>query len=132
MDTKRSVLLGGKIFGRTSLGHQQFGSLDLLLVDFSSPLFSLLNFIQCLLMLLLCRLGLLLSEKISFSELLDFLLGFFNNNVESLGFVLKCLLHLVIKAASHVLLFFFFLSPSFSDSGDSLMSDLSDLLGLFK
>ena len=133
MDTKLSILLGSEIFGWTSLGSQLFGNLNLLLIELGPPLFSLLDFIQCLLMLLLCWLGLLLSENISLSELLDFLLGFFNNSADSLGLVLKCFLHLVIKVASHIsLLFNKFLSPSFSDSGDSFTSDFSDLLGLFK
>ena len=126
-------MLWGKIFGRTSLSSQLFGYLDLLLGQISSSLFSLLNLVQCLLMLFLCGLGLLLSEEISLSELLSFLLGFFNNRTDSLGFVQKRLAHPILKVGSHIgLLFSLLFSPSFSDSGDPLVSNLPNFLRLFK
>ena len=126
-------MLWGKIFGRTSLSSQLFGYLDLLLGQISSSLFSLLNLVQCLLMLFLCGLGLLLSEEISLSELLSFLLGFFNNRTDSLGFVQKRLAHPILKVGSHNgLLFSLLFSPSFSDSGDPFVSNLPNFLRLFK
>ena len=121
---KLSFLLGFKIFGWTSLSSQLFCSLNLFLSNICSSHFGLLDFFQCLLMLFLCGLGLLLSEKISLSEFLDLLLGFFNNTINHLGFVLECFLHLGIKVASHIsLLFNYLLSLSFSDSGDSFPSN---------
>jgi hypothetical protein len=84
-------------------------------------------------MLFLCGLCLLLSEEISLSELLSFLLGFFNNRTDSLGFVQKRLTHPILKVGSHIgLLFSLLFSPSFSDSGDPFVSNLPNFLRLFK